>query len=65
MSPFWLEKIRTNIERDKRVSSELEQQGWLVIRVWEHALKTRDGLRTQANELASRIGTIKREQRTA
>ena len=33
--PYWQEKLRRNIERDKRVFSELEQAGWCVARVWE------------------------------
>ncbi len=65
MTSIWLGKIRKNIERDRRVTSELEKQGWIVIRVWEHTLKTRDGLGTQADELARRITTIKGEGRTA
>lgn len=36
---FWRNKIRRNIERDRDNDSTLTQQGWLVIRVWEHAIK--------------------------
>lgn len=36
---FWRNKIETNIERDRRKSLELEQQGWKVIVVWECQLK--------------------------
>ena len=36
---FWKNKIETNIARDKRVSRELRQQGWKVIRIREHELK--------------------------
>ena len=36
---FWCNKIETNIERDRRKSLELEQQGWKVIVVWECQLK--------------------------
>ena len=35
----WRNKIETNIERDRRKSLELEQQGWKVIVVWECQLK--------------------------
>jgi len=34
-SQFWKNKILNNIERDKYVSSELERNGWKVIRIWE------------------------------
>jgi len=33
---FWEEKLRGNVERDVRQTRELEEQGWMVIRVWEH-----------------------------
>ncbi len=31
---FWVKKIGSNIERDKKVNAELEAQGWTVIRFW-------------------------------
>ena len=33
--PYWEEKLRRNIERDKRVFSQLEQAGWHTMRFWE------------------------------
>ena len=43
---FWREKIKSNIDRDRLVTSQLKEQGWRVLRVWECALKgrTRIGL---------------------
>ena len=32
---YWLRKIRRNMERDCRVTSELLKTGWTVIRLWE------------------------------
>lgn len=32
---YWVKKITRNIERDKRVTDELTQSGWQVIRFWE------------------------------
>lgn len=32
---YWTAKIRSNVERDRRVTVELEMEGWRVIRVWE------------------------------
>jgi len=32
---YWKEKLRRNIERDKRVFSELEHAGWRTMRLWE------------------------------
>ncbi|MGE9516664.1 MAG: DUF559 domain-containing protein [Solitalea-like symbiont of Acarus siro] len=31
---FWFNKIKGNIERDKKVNYKLEQQGWRVLRFW-------------------------------
>ncbi|MCE9635630.1 MAG: very short patch repair endonuclease [Planctomycetes bacterium] len=35
-STFWLEKVQTNQERDRRVDGVLRAAGWSVVRVWEH-----------------------------
>lgn len=39
-SEFWLKKLERNRARDDEVNKALNQQGWLVIRIWEHELKT-------------------------
>ncbi len=31
---FWFTKIERNIERDNEVNTELERQGWIVLRFW-------------------------------
>lgn len=36
---FWLNKINTNIERDKRKQEALKEHGWNVVVVWECELK--------------------------
>ena len=36
---FWMEKINGNVERDKRVSTELTDNGWTVLRFWEHEVR--------------------------
>jgi DNA mismatch endonuclease, patch repair protein len=33
---FWAEKVRRNRERDAETDRVLTEQGWVVIRVWEH-----------------------------
>jgi len=35
---FWRKKLDANIERDARVSAELSELGWTVLRVWEHEI---------------------------
>jgi DNA mismatch endonuclease (patch repair protein) len=34
-APYWVRKIQTNVERDNRVSAELREAGWVVLRFWE------------------------------
>lgn len=36
---FWIPKIERNIERDKEVTTKLEQDGWIVIRFWGKEIK--------------------------
>lgn len=39
-SLFWRLKIAKNVQRDKAVNKYLRADGWLVIRIWEHSLKS-------------------------
>lgn len=43
---FWREKIGGNMRRDRLVRAALRRDGWLVIRVWEHSLRSKTALRT-------------------
>lgn len=36
---FWIPKIERNMERDKEVTTELQQQGWTVLRFWGNEIK--------------------------
>jgi len=36
---FWMKKIQSNIERDKKVNEKLREDGWTVIRIWEHEIR--------------------------
>jgi DNA mismatch endonuclease (patch repair protein) len=36
---FWAEKLKRNKERDTEVGRILENEGYLVIRIWEHEIK--------------------------
>lgn len=35
---FWSDKLRTNVERDRRQTRTLEELGWTVCRFWEHEI---------------------------
>jgi len=37
---YWSLKILTNVERDKKVTFNLEVSGWTVLRFWESEIKT-------------------------
>jgi DNA mismatch endonuclease (patch repair protein) len=39
LSPYWFEKIRGNMERDKKNDLILLDQGWTVVHLWEHELE--------------------------
>ncbi len=39
---FWKAKIARNKNRDRTVSRRLREEGWIVIRIWEHQLKQRE-----------------------
>lgn len=36
---YWREKIKNNIDRDKRNRANLKKDGWKVVRIWEHEIK--------------------------
>lgn len=36
---FWIPKIEKNIRRDKKVTAQLKDEGWTVLRFWEFRIK--------------------------
>ena len=38
-SEYWRKKIKSNIERDLKVTKFLGSEGWQVIRIWESEIK--------------------------
>jgi len=36
---FWMKKIQSNIDRDKKVNEQLQEDGWTLIRIWEHEIR--------------------------
>lgn len=36
---FWLPKIRKNVKRDKEVTEKLKEEGYTVVRLWEHQVE--------------------------
>lgn len=37
-SPWWIEKIEDNRRRDERQQAILEEDGWTLLRFWEHEI---------------------------
>lgn len=54
-SGFWTEKFQRNVERDRRVTSELEAHGWKVLVAWECDLSARSRLEPTATWIAEEI----------
>lgn len=36
---YWIPKIERNMKRDKEVTAVLVEQGWIVLRFWEHSIR--------------------------
>ena len=41
---FWREKIEGNIDRDRKVSRKLREEGWSVLRFWEHDIEKKQDM---------------------
>jgi len=48
---YWIKKIEGNIQRDKKVNKELKEDGWTVLRYWQHEIK---------NDLVSCVSEIEK-----
>ena len=47
---FWIEKIASNIKRDRLVNIELRRNGWKVLRVWEHDTRNQKIIKSKVIE---------------
>jgi len=36
---FWTNKLKRNVERDKKVNKKLLDEGWIVLRFWEQDIR--------------------------
>ena len=50
---FWVDKIANNRERDSRVTANLENDGWTVLRIPEHEVRTKAALSRTVERLVS------------
>jgi len=54
-SEFWRQKIKINMDRDKKINNELKSKGWKVLRFWETDIY--DNLEYCINKIRERIET--------
>ena len=53
---YWIDKIRANVARDRRVDAELDALGWLVLRRWE------TDIRSDPSAAAAEVAEVVRER---
>ncbi len=56
---YWVPKLAKNIERDRLTNQELAEDGWVVLRFWEHELENSEGLSQVTNRISSIVKTKK------
>ncbi len=54
---YWGPKIAGNIARDKKVTANLRAAGWIVVRVWQHSIRTHPGRTLRRVRLALEKGS--------
>jgi DNA mismatch endonuclease, patch repair protein len=59
---YWVRKISRNRRRDSRLNKELREDGWLVLRIWEHSLKRPRLTRWWLTHLSNAIKTRTHQQ---
>jgi DNA mismatch endonuclease (patch repair protein) len=47
-APYWIAKIRSNVDRDRRVGRLLRDSGWKVLRLWERDVRADPGRAVKA-----------------
>jgi DNA mismatch endonuclease, patch repair protein len=52
---FWFAKLNGNKKRDRAVTRELKQLGWIPIRIWQHELKRPEQLARRLERALSRF----------
>lgn len=61
---YWEPKIESNRKRDRETDQLLAEQGWIVIRVWEHALAVEEATRIEdaVRERLAALGKARHER---
>lgn len=42
---YWINKIKRNRQRDAQITKQLRNDGWTVLRIWEHSIKSERALK--------------------
>ncbi len=50
---WWEQKLRANVDRDRRADAALKESGWRVVRIWEHEIPAKAADRIAALVRAS------------
>lgn len=56
---FWVKKIEGNIKRDKRITEELSNLGWKVIRIPEHLVRKASDLQSTSKSLVLELNNVR------
>lgn len=64
LPPYWVAKIKRNIDRDKKYSKALKKDGWVVLRFWEHDIikdpdKVVDKIKVCINNQNNKVKSIR------
>jgi len=49
---YWEKKIARNVARDRLVNRRLREKGWIVVRIWEDAIRKPTTLKKLRKALA-------------
>lgn len=53
---YWTKKIARNKKRDARVRTQLREEGWHVVSIWEHELPNTPSLKGKLTRVGKYIG---------
>jgi DNA mismatch endonuclease (patch repair protein) len=53
---FWRKKLLGNKERDRAVSKQIREKGWISVRVWEHELQNHSAVLKRLRRALARTG---------
>jgi DNA mismatch endonuclease (patch repair protein) len=57
---YWVRKIDRNRRRDRRTTRTLRADGWRVIRIWEHELRSPSHRRRALSRIVRAVGEARR-----